>query len=73
MIQYHVMSLLFLAVCAITAIESAARFWQAHLTTGKSGFQDAVGWIMLVLSLASLFFYIRTRKLRKKSLKDKIG
>jgi hypothetical protein len=67
------MSLLFLAICAVTAIEAAARFWQAHLTTGKSGFQDAGGWLMLILSLACLVFYFRTRKLRKKSLKDKIG
>jgi TRAP-type C4-dicarboxylate transport system permease small subunit len=71
MIQYHVMSLLFLAICAITAIEAIARFWENSIRTKTNGLGDPMGWLMVALCFGSLLFYLRTRRQRKKSLQNR--
>ena len=61
MIKYHIISLLCLAIAAITAIEALARFME------PSGMANPLGWMMVAVSLASVLLYFRTRKLRKKA------
>jgi hypothetical protein len=68
MIQYHVMSLLFLAIAAITAIEALARFYGTPAEPNTQGWANPLGWLMVALCGICIFMYFRVRKIRKRKL-----
>lgn len=65
MIKYHILSLLALAVCAITAIEAAAQFYGASLKAGGRWYSSGTGWLMVVVCLGAVYLYFRARKFRR--------
>lgn len=71
MIQYHVMSLLCLAVAAITAIEALARFLGTPSAPNTQGWANPLGWLMVLAFAGSIWLYFRVRKIRKTKLHDR--
>lgn len=62
MIKYHVIALLCVCAAAISGIEATVQF-----TTTKEGYSNPLGWLMVLVCLASALLYFRVRKLRKKA------
>ena len=61
MIKYHVLALLFLVAAAISGVEAYVQF----VLQGPKG---PLAWLMLSLCIASGILYIRTSRIRRKSL-----
>lgn len=68
MIKYHILSLLALALAALTAIESAANFFEESLKKNGNWYASVSGWVMLLVSAGAVALYIRTRALRKREV-----
>ena len=66
MIKYHILSLLALAVVAITAIEAAAEFYTSEHNLAGSWYSNIKAWIMVLVCLASVVLYFRARTYRKR-------
>ena len=65
------MSLLCLAVAAITAIEALTRFYGTPAEPNTQGWANPLGWLMLALCAASIFMYFRVRRIRKQKLHNR--
>lgn len=64
------MSLLCLAVAAISLIEALARFLGTVNEPNTQGWGNPLGWLMTLVFAASIFMYFRVRRIRKQKMQN---
>lgn len=71
MIKYHILSLIALAVLALSGIEAAALFYETTLR-GELWYGSGKGWLMVLVSALAVYLYFRARKLRKSAVGSRV-
>ncbi len=63
MIKNHILALLSLVAAAISGTESILQFYATGIGSGS-------GWLMLLVFVASFYFYIRFKKVRREMMQQ---
>ncbi|GDX49260.1 hypothetical protein LBMAG26_01190 [Bacteroidota bacterium] len=63
MIKNHILALLSLVAAAISGTESILQFCATGIGSGS-------GWLMLLVFVASFYFYIRFKKVRREMMQQ---
>jgi hypothetical protein len=63
MIKNHILALLSLVAAAISGTESILQFYATGIGSGS-------GWLMLCVFIASFYFYIRFKKVRREMMQQ---
>ena len=63
MFKNHILALLSLVAAAISGTESIYKFYETGIGSGS-------GWLMLLVFVASFYFYIRFKKVRREMMQQ---